>query len=99
VYVVRLKSKGEFPNALKILANDIGVPIALILDPAGEQSSNKVKQFCHEIGTTLRHLEDHTQWANLAELYIGLTKESVRKDMRESDSPIVLWNYCAKRRA
>jgi hypothetical protein len=99
VYVVPMKSKGEFPNALKMFAKEIGVPLALILDPAGEQSSNKVKQFCHEIGTTLQQLEEHTQWANLAELYIGLTKESVRKDMRESDSPIVLWNYCAERRA
>jgi len=99
VYVVPMKSKGKFPNALKMFAKEIGIPLALIFDPTGEQSSNKVKQFCHEIGTTLRHLEEHTQWANLAELYIGLTKESVRKDMRESDSPIVVWDYCAERRA
>ena len=99
VYVVPMKSKGEFPKALKMFAKEIGVPLALILDPSGEQSSNKVKQFCHEIGTTLRHLEESTQWANLAELYIGLTKESIRKDMQESDSPIVLWDYCAERRA
>ena len=44
-------------------------------------------------------LEEHTQWANLAELYIGITKEAVRKDMRESDSPLFLWDYCAERRS
>ena len=44
-------------------------------------------------------LEDHTQWANLAELYIGLTKKSIRKDMQESDSPLILCDYCTKRRA
>ena len=54
VYVVPMKSKGESPTALKMFAKEIGVPLALILDPAGEQSSNKVKQFCHETGTTLR---------------------------------------------
>ena len=82
-----------------MFAKEIGIPLALILDLAGEQSSNKVKQFCHEIGTTLRNFEEITQWDNLSELYIGLTKESVRKDMQESDSLIVHWDYCAERRA
>ena len=44
-------------------------------------------------------LKEHTQWDNLDELYIGLTNEAVRKDMQESDSPLVLWDYCAERRA
>ena len=44
-------------------------------------------------------LEEHTQWANLSELYIWITKEAVRKDIRKSNSPLVLWDYCAKRRA
>ena len=44
-------------------------------------------------------LEEHTQWSNLSEIYVGITKESVRKDMRESDIPLVLWYYCAERRA
>ena len=61
VYVVHMKSNGEFPNALKMFAKEIGVPLVLLLDPSGEQSSKKVKQFCHEIGTTLRHLEKNTQ--------------------------------------
>jgi len=61
VYVVPMKLKGIFPNALKMFAKEIGIPLVLILDPSGEQSSKKVKQFCHEIGTTLRHLEKNTQ--------------------------------------
>jgi len=99
VYVVHMKSKGKFPKALKMFAKEIRVPLALILDPAGEQSSNRMNQFYHEIGTILRHLEEHTQWANLAELYIGLTKEKVRKDVRESDSPIILWDHCTERKS
>ena len=47
----------------------------------------------------LRALEEGTPWANKAELYIGLIKEAVRKDMRESNSPLVLWDYCTERRA
>ena len=44
-------------------------------------------------------LEEHTQCANLAEIYTGLTKEAIRKYMQESDSPLILWDYCAERRA
>ena len=32
-----------------MFAKEIGVPLALLLDPSGEQSSNKVKQFCDDI--------------------------------------------------
>jgi hypothetical protein len=99
VYVVPMKSKGEFPYALKMFAKEIGVPPALIMDPAGEQTSNKVKKFAREISMTLRILEEHTQWANLAEKYIGLLKQAVRKDMLESDCPMVLWDYCVEWRA
>jgi hypothetical protein len=48
---------------------------------------------------TMKVLEESTQWANLAELYIGLMKESIREDMQTSDCPIVFWDYCAERRA
>ena len=98
VYVILMKTKGEFPEALKFFCKVIWVPVALIMDPSGEQSSKAVKKFCNEIGNTLRWLEETTQWDKLADKYIGLTKESVRKDMRYSDSPMVLWDYCAERR-
>ena len=97
VHVVPMKSKLEFPSAFRSFAKEIGVPHALIVDPAAEQTSKTVKKFCNEIGTTLRILEEHTQWANRAELYIGLFKEAVRKDMKTSNSPMVLWDYCAQR--
>ena len=30
---------------------------------------------------------------------VGLIKEEVRKDMRESNSPFCFWDYCVERRA
>ena len=51
------------------------------------------------MGTTLRVLEEGTPWANKAELYIGLMKEAVRKDMKESNCPLPFWDYCLERRA
>jgi hypothetical protein len=99
VYVVPMKSKSDFPFALKQFAKEIGVPLALISDPAGEQTSKEVKKIAREMDLTLKVLEESTQWANLAELYIGLIKEAVREDMRLSDCPLVFWDFCAERRA
>lgn len=99
VYVVPMKSKSEVILALKQFAKEIGAPDAIIADMSGEQMSGEVRKFCNDIGTTLRALEQGTPWSNKAELYIGLLKESVRKDMRESDSPLCFWDYCVERRA
>ena len=55
---------------------------------SGEQMSSDVKKFCNDFGTTLRALEEGTPWSNKAEPYIGLITEAVRKDMRESSSPL-----------
>ena len=100
VYVVPMKSKSEVIHAVKQFAKAIGAPEAIIADASKEQTKkNELKQFLNSIGTELRVLEEGTPWANLAELYIGILKEAVRKDMCESDSPMVFWDYCIERRA
>jgi hypothetical protein len=99
VYVVPMKSKANVLDAVKQFAKEIGAPDALIFDMSGEQTSQPMRNFCHEIRTSLPVLEEGTPWANKAELYIGLIKEAVRKDMKESDCPLILWDYCVERRA
>ena len=99
VAIYPMKSKGDYPKALKLFCKDVGVPLSLICDPSGEQTSQKVKKFAHKVGLTLRFLEESTQWANRAELYIGFFKEAVRSDLRRSNAPMALWDYCAERRA
>ena len=47
----------------------------------------------------MKVLERNTPWANRAELYIGLLKKAVLKDLRASDAPMVLWDYALQRRA
>ena len=66
---------------------------------SGEQMSSEVKRFCNDMGAAIRALEEGTPWSNRAGLFIGLLKESVRKDMRESNAPIAFWDYCVERRA
>ena len=73
------------------------MPTSIIADMAGEQMSHEVRKFCNDIGTTLRALEEGTPWSNKAELYIGLLKEAVQKDMSESDLQMCLWGYCVER--
>ena len=99
VYVVPMRRQSDVHLAPKQFAKEVGAPDALICDMAGEQLSDEVRNFCNDIGTTVRALEEGTPWSNKAELYISLLKEAVRKDMRESGSPLTFWDYCVERRA
>ena len=85
-----MRRKLEILQAIKQFAKEIGVPTSIIVDISSEQMSHDVQKFCNVIGTTLRALEEGTPWSNKAELYIGLLKEAVRKDMHESNSPMSL---------
>ena len=99
VYVVPMRSRADVLLAVKQFAKEIGAPKALITDPAREQKSQELRKFCNDIGTTLCVLEEGTQWANRAELHIGLIKEAVRKDMKAANCPLPFWDYCVERRA
>ena len=93
-----MRTKSEVLQAVKQFAKEIGAPDAIICDMSHEQTSRSLRKFCGEIGTTLPVLEEGTPWANKAELYIGLIKEAVRKDMKDSNCPLAFWDYCAERR-
>ena len=99
IYVVPMRRKSEVLQAVKQFTKEIGAPDAIVADMSGEQMSGEMKRFIDSIGTSLRALEEGTPWSNKAELYIGLIKEAVRKDMREVNSPMAFWDYCVERRA
>ncbi len=84
---------------VKQFTKEVGAPEVLVCDPHLEQIKQEVREFCTQIGMTLKVLEAETQWANRAKLYNGFMKEATRKDMRSSGSPLVLWDYCMERRA
>ena len=98
LHAVPMKQKSEVYMAVKMFAKEIGAPNVIICDMAKEQTSAELKGFLNDIGTTLRALEEGTPWTNKAELYIKLMKEAIRKDMRESHSPLPFWDYCLERR-
>ena len=93
-----MRDTKSYLNSLKIFAKEVGAPRTLVCDAHPTQTKREVRDFLAQIGTTLRVLEANTQWANRAELYVGLLKEAIRKDMRDTNSPLVLWDYCLERR-
>ena len=92
-----MKSRNEVLQAVKQFAKDIGAPYAIICDGDSKQRSHNLKKLLGEIGTTLRLLEEGTPWSNKSELYIGIIKEAVRKDMKISNFPLAFWYYCVQR--
>ena len=99
IYIVPMRRKSLVLQAIKQFAKEIGAPTSIIADMASEQMSQEMRKFCKDIGTTLRAMEEGTPWSKKAELYIGILKEAVWKNMCESDSPMCLWDYCVERRA
>ena len=74
----------------------MGVPRDLICDPSGEQTSGEVKQFANNVAMNLKILEENTQHANLAELYIGIMKNAISRDLRETGCPLTFWCYATE---
>jgi hypothetical protein len=94
-----MKKQQEVYLALKQFAKEVGSPEVLVCDPHPAQIKREVHEFFTQIGMTLKVLEAETQWASRTELYIGLMKETTRKDMHSLGSPLVLWDYCMERHA
>ena len=95
IYVVPMRTKSEVLQAVKQFAKEIGAPDAIICVSC-EHTLRSLRKFCGEIGTTLRVPEEGTLWANIAKLYIGLIKEAVQKDMKDSNCPLAFWDCCAE---
>ena len=83
-----MRKESEVLLALKLFAKELGVPETIVTDAAKAETSREVKAFCINIGTTLKTLEEGMPWANLVELYKGLIKSSVGKDMKGSNWPL-----------
>ena len=79
VYAVPMTTESQVLQAVKQFSKEIGSPDAIISDASKAQTSADMKNFCNDIGTTMRTLEENTPWSNKAELYIGIIKEAVRK--------------------
>ena len=85
------KVKSEMPQAMKIFFKSLGVPEKIICDGAAEQVSGESKRLCQQCDCKIVQLERGTPWENRAELYIGIVKRKVKKTLKLSNAPMVLW--------
>ena len=101
VFVVPMENKSgkNISLAIKRYFKEKGVPDHLICDQAREQVQGDAKILCHDSGCTIIELEKGTPSANRAERTIKMLKDGVKKDLFDTDSPLVLWCYCIERRA
>ena len=97
LYVVPMKKEANAKYAFRQFFKTIGVPDAIICDGAKAQVMGESKKICQEVGTTIRQLERNSPWSNRAELYIGLLKRAIRKQLKKSNCPLALWDFCAQR--
>ena len=90
VMIYLINSQSGFNDTLHCFFKEIVVPVYLAMDDHMAQKNNKTEKLCHKVVSTLRILEVGTPWANHAELYIGLFKEYIHRDLRMTNAPIVL---------
>ena len=81
VEVYGMESEKEFLKALQIFFKEVGSTKAFIVDPYPYQKSNELQTFLNKVGTTLLVLEESNHHSDISELYIGLIKSGVGKDM------------------
>ena len=89
-----MKYQNEFDTALQRFCKEIGAPVNITVDGFITQKKPSIKLFCDQV-----ELDHNIPWENISELHAGLLKEAVRKYMRDSDSPMVLWEYSIERRS
>ena len=95
-----MEAQSEFKDTLHWFCKQDGVQRELIYDAHNSMSKNKsAKRLAHQLGLTIKVLERATPWTNRTELYVGILKEAVQKDLPVSDSPMILWDYDLERHA
>ena len=91
-----MRSQSEFQQALHWFCKEVGVPASLVMDRHKTQRNLSTKKFFHQVGTIMRVLKVDTPWVNQAELYIGLLKEAVCRDLKIPMLPrfceTIVWN-------
>ena len=86
-------------NAMKMYFKEIDVPPDLISDGSREQVQGEALWLLNKPGCQILELEKGTPDTNRAERYIQILNNKTKQYLVDSDSPMVFWCYCVKRRA
>jgi hypothetical protein len=99
VHIIPMHKRSDLPLAMKSLFKQVGVPPAIICDGAREQVKGETRKLLNQVNCDIRELEAASPWSNRAELFIGIVKNDIKKDLKDSNCPMNLWDYCAQYRA
>ena len=86
-------------NAMKIHFKEIGVLPDLIADGAREKFQGEALQLANQSGYQIVKLEKGTPDPNIPESFIKMLNNETKRDLVDSDSPMVFWCYFVERRA
>ena len=97
-YGASMKGGSQLCDAYKRFFKEIGVPSCMICDSAPNQIQGETRKLYNICSCTIKSLEKGTSSSNRAECYVGIVKSNVKKDLKMTNSPLVLWDYCVERR-
>ena len=89
------KRKGEHPDTLVTLMNDVGIPQVLVSDNAKEELQGRARDICRKYHIHQKPTVPYSPWQNAAEASIREVKKNVRRALRRTAAPLRLWSYCA----
>ena len=84
-------------KAMKIYFKEISVPPDMIADCAREQVQGETLRLANQLGCQIVELDKGTTDTNRAECYIQMLKNETKRDLEDSDIPMVFWCYCVGR--
>lgn len=89
-----LKKKSDAYHALDRFLHEIGVPMEMLTDGARELVMSEWGKICRKHKIYQVQTEPHSPWQNPAEKNGGLIKRKTKHLMQETNTPVVLWDYC-----
>jgi Reverse transcriptase (RNA-dependent DNA polymerase) len=95
VRVIPMASKAEAGAALQTFAQDVGIPMELLVDSSGEQVglNTEFSRNMKRYDIALYQIEPYTPRQNLAERIIGELRRRWRSRMTSVKVPARLWDY------
>jgi hypothetical protein len=89
-----MKAKSDAHESLSLMFARDGVPPAMIVDGAKEQTLGEFRKKARQADCHLKQLEPFTPWANAAEGTIREIKRGFGRKMVRSKAPKRLWDHC-----
>jgi hypothetical protein len=87
-----MKLKSEAGSKLNKLCSNVGIPLRLFTDNAGEETDGEWETVRRKHLIPQGYTEPHTPWQNKAELEIGAEKSHYHCIMHRAQAPEALWD-------